>query len=538
MKFGEVDVNDCPIGSVLGHSQRIGSRRLPKGTPLTSRHLQQLRDAGVERVTVAVLGPDDIDEDTTADRLARALAGSGVSLSRALTGRCNLHAALRGLVEIDVDGLVSLNRTDWRLTVATVPQHTLVEPGDLLATVKVIPFAVDEATLSAAETQATEAGPILRVARLRPRSAALVLSGESEDRPGLRQRTISAQRERLRGLGCAVDRIEQCAHQIDSVADALDRCLAAGHDPILFIGASAVVDAADVFPAAVERVGGVVDHIGMPVDPGNLLVVAHQGDVGLFGVPGCARTSRPSGFDAVLRAYIADVPMSPQQIMGLGLGGLLKAASGPAPRPRRPQEARGVAAIVLAAGQGARMGGTPKVLRRLKTGAPPLVRQVVDRLQQAQVSPIVVVTGHSAPGVRAALSGSSARIAHNIAPQKGMGSSLAVGARSIDGVDAALIVLADMPGIDCSVVRALVAAWRGGGHTIVAPVHQGRLGHPVLFDAVHLDALRACSGDVGARALLESHPVHRVEVDSAGVLFDLDTVADLREHQQTGDEHA
>ena len=104
----------------------------------------------------------------------------------------------------------------------------------------------------------------------------------------------------------------------------------------------------------------------------------------------------------------------------------------------------------------------------------------------------------------------------------------------MDGVQAALIVLADMPDLDPQVVRALVTAWRQGGHTIVAPVHRGRLGHPVLFDAVHLDALRACSGDVGARALLNAHPVHRLEVDCPGVLVDLDTMEDLIKHQQVG----
>ena len=87
------------------------------------------------------------------------------------------------------------------------------------------------------------------------------------------------------------------------------------------------------------------------------------------------------------------------------------------------------------------------------------------------------------------------------------------------------------------VVRALITAWRAGPHGIVAPVHDDRRGHPVLFDATHLGRLRACSGDVGARALLEEHPVHLVEVDSPGVLLDLDPSADLHARRRMEGHH-
>jgi len=538
MWFGEIAVTECGEGCVLAHSHRVNEGRIAKGTRLTQAHLDQLTHAGVHRIWVARLDGQDVDEDEAADRLARAAAGPGLSLSRALTGRCNLHADVRGLVEVDPVRLQALNRSDWRLTLATVARHALVEPGDPVATVKVIPFAVDEATLLAAEAQAANSGALVRIARLRPHSGALVLSRLDRDRPRLEERTISAQKARLGALGSTVDRIERCAHTTEDVAGALSRCIAAGHDPVLFIGASAVVDPADVFPAAVRAAGGQVAHIGMPVDPGNLLVVASIDGAGVFGVPGCARTARPSGFDRVLRAHLAGVALGPSDIMDLGHGGLLPAAVGPAPRPPSPIDIRGVAAIVLAAGRGTRMGGRHKVLRSLSPGGPPLVRQVVDRLQQAGVAPIVVVTGHGAAGVRAALAGSRARVAHNPHFADGLGSSLAAGAGSIDDVGAALVVLADMPDLDPAVVQQLVLAWRSGGHTIVAPVHGGRRGHPVLFDAVHLHALRACSGDVGARALLKAHPVHLVEVDDSGVLLDLDTPDEWAARQRNGASNA
>jgi len=538
MWFREVAVNECVEGYVLAHSRRVRGARLAKGTALTAAHLQQLTDAGVERIHVAVLTSDDVDEDQAADRLARAAAGVGVSLSRALTGRCNLHADVRGLLIVDEARLRAVNHTSWRLTLATVPQHTLVEPGDQVATIKVIPFAVDGQELETTEALAAEPAPLLAVARLRPHSAALVLS-ELDDQPPPRQgRTIAAQRSRLGALGSTLDRVEHCAHTVTDIAAAVERCVDAGHNPVLFIGASAVVDPRDVFPAALRTLGGQVDHIGMPVDPGNLMVIGAHRNCAVLGVPGCARTNRVSGFDRVLRAYLAGVPLSSNDLRDLGLGGLLETSnSGTAPRPRRPSDTQGVAAVVLAAGLSSRMGGVAKVLRRGTPGGPPVVRQVVDRLEASGVSPIVVVTGHQAAGVRQALAGTRARMVHNPQYRVGMGSSLATGASAVDDIDSALIVLGDMPNLQVSVVKRLVAEWRSGRHPIVAPVFRGRRGHPVLFDAAHLNALRQCSGDVGARQILAKHPVHLVPVDDAGVVFDIDTPADLWRWQSTEGRH-
>ncbi len=538
MWFGEVAVVECLEGSVLGHSRMVNGARIPKGTALTATHLKQLTEAGVERIYVAVLDTDDVDEDHAADRLARAAAGGGVSISRALTGRCNLHADVRGLVVIDTDRLRAVNRSSWRLTLATVSQHTLVEPGEQIATVKVIPFAVHGPALAHTEALAAEPSPLLTVASLRPHSAALVLSQLDGRSPPRQQRTIAAQRSRLGALHSTLDRVEHCAHTVTDIAKAVERCVDAGHDPVLFIGASAVVDPSDVFPSALCRLGGHVDHIGMPMDPGNLMVVGAYLGSAVLGVPGCARTLRPSGFDRVLRAYLADVPLSGRDLQDLGIGGLLETSnSGPAPRPSRPSDTQGVAAVVLAAGLGTRMGGVAKVLRKSPHGGPAVVRRVVDRLEESGVSPIVVVTGHQATGVREVLAGTRARTVHNPHYRDGMGSSLATGACAVDDIDSLLVVLGDMPNLQVSTIQRIVTEWRVGSHSIVAPEFQGRRGHPVLFDAAHLETLRECTGDIGARAILTENDVHLIPVQDAGVVLDIDTPDDLERWQNSEDRH-
>src|SRR5205823_3749969 len=81
------------------------------------------------------------------------------------------------------------------------------------------------------------------------------------------------------------------------------------------------------------RLGGTVEHLGMPVDPGNLLMLGRLGDEPVMGLPGCARSPKQNGFDWVLQRLVADLPVGRRDIMLMGAGGLLKEiASRPQPR--------------------------------------------------------------------------------------------------------------------------------------------------------------------------------------------------------------
>ena len=102
---------------------------------------------------------------------------------------------------------------------------------------------------------------------------------------------------------------------------------------LIVFGASAIADRRDVIPAAIEAAGGTVDHFGMPVDPGNLLLLGSLGGVPVIGAPGCARSPRENGFDWVLQRLLADIPVTSADIRRLGAGGLLmEIVSRPQPR--------------------------------------------------------------------------------------------------------------------------------------------------------------------------------------------------------------
>lgn len=139
-------------------------------------------------------------------------------------------------------------------------------------------------------------------------------------------------RGRLEALGSTLDQVETVSHRIETVAGAITNA-AKSHDLVLVFGASAIADRDDVIPAGLVAAGGEIVHLGMPVDPGNLMMLGRLGRVDVIGVPSCARSPKVNGFDWVLARILARLEVTPRDIMSMGVGGLLQEiASRPAPR--------------------------------------------------------------------------------------------------------------------------------------------------------------------------------------------------------------
>jgi molybdenum cofactor cytidylyltransferase len=280
-----------------------------------------------------------------------------------------------------------------------------------------------------------------------------------------------------------------------------------------------------VIPAAIEAAGGRVRHFGMPVDPGNLLLVGEIGGRPVLGAPGCARSPAENGFDWVLNRLLAGLPVTEDDITGMGVGGLLMEIVS-RPQPREPAAITGarVAALVLAAGQSRRMGGPNKLLARFNGN--PLVRRIAEEALASKADPVILVTGHKAEAISAAVSGLDLTIVHNPDYAEGLATSLRTGLAAMPG-DAAgvLVLLADMPNVTRAVIDRLIDAFRSkSGPSIVLPTYGGKRGNPVLWSRAFLPELLQVTGDTGARHILARHEeaVERVEIGAAANV-DVDT---------------
>ncbi|WP_037422088.1 molybdopterin-binding/glycosyltransferase family 2 protein [Sinorhizobium sp. CCBAU 05631] len=525
MRFGPVPLAQAE-GAILAHSVKTEAGKLAKGHRLSPDDLAMLDDANIREVIVARLDFDDLTEDEAATRIAAAIAPDHLRFSPAATGRVNVYATAPGLFVANDTIVDQVNRIDPAITLACLADHVPVSAGDMVATIKIIPLAVAGHFVEQA-VAVLRAGPAFEVKPFVPRRAALIATELPSLKRQVMDKTRAVLAARLAQSGSSLDTERRLPHTETAVAGAIAE-LKASHDLLIVFGASAVADPEDVVPAAIRRAGGTVEHVGMPVDPGNLLVLGRLGEIPVIGAPGCARSPKENGFDWILDRLLAGEWPSPADITGLGVGGLLKeipARQQPRETAIRPQSGP-VAIVVLAAGRASRMGpaGRHKLLAEFD-GVPLVRRSVVTALAGGK-GKVVVVTGYREGEIRAALSGLPVTFASNPDYESGMASSLIAGL-SAAGAEAGgmLVMLADMPGVTSEHLATMIAAFDGeSGSAVVRAVSEGQRGNPVILPRSTFAAVRHLVGDVGARDIIESCglPVIDVELGAAARL-DVDT---------------
>jgi molybdenum cofactor cytidylyltransferase len=536
MKFGEVPVTEAE-GAILAHSLKLGVTALKKGRVLSAADLELIAGAGLSTVTVARLEAEDVGEDEAAKRVASAAVGPGISAAAPFTGRVNLYAEADGILVFDHARIDRLNLVDEAVTLGTLPPFAVVEPRQMVATIKIIPFAAPEDAVKKCVKAAIAGGPLLQVAPFQPLSVGLIQTRL----PGLKESILDKTREvtenRLSALRCRLVREERCTHDAAALGAMIRDAFGQDVDMLLIHGASAILDRRDVIPAAIVEAGGQIDHFGMPVDPGNLLLLGHVGERAVLGLPGCARSPKVNGFDWVLERLVAGLPVGPAEIMRMGSGGLLaEIPSRPLPRaearaPAAQEKGKGkppgprIGALLLAAGQSQRMGGPNKLLAEIE--GVPMVARVAQRLLSSSARPIVAVLGSRADEVDAALDRLPVERVSNPDFAEGLSTSLKRGLAALPhDLEGVLVCLGDMPLVSGRHLDRLIAAFNPlEGRAIIVPTRRGKRGNPVLWARRFYPEMAQIAGDVGARHLIGEHAelVAEVEMDDDAVLVDIDT---------------
>ncbi len=332
MKFGTIDTRDA-IGSILAHRVKSNGVVLKKGTILTNTEIAVLNDGDVKTVIAARPEFGDVLEDEAADRIAAVIAGSSTVVADAYTGRANIFSKRDGVFIADSDWIKDLNRVDDAMTVATLNPFARVASGQMVATVKIIPFSVCEDKLFELERIGGRQSRSISVAPFRPLNIGLIISRVTDDKDSVISKRHEAVEKRVLALGGRLNSVVQCAHTRDGMTKAIRDIQGVGNDLTLVFGASAIVDRADVIPAALECAQGNIIHLGMPVDPGNLLLYGEISNTKVIGIPSCASSIKENGFDWVLERTFAGFSLTREDFIAMAPGGLLKEIS-TRPHPR------------------------------------------------------------------------------------------------------------------------------------------------------------------------------------------------------------
>ena len=540
MRFGEVAVADAE-GAILAHSLRVTDGVLRKGLILDNNALSQLSNAGIDRVTVARLEETDLNENDAALRIAEALQSNGLNASGGSRGRANLRATADGLVLIDADTVHRINALDEAITVSTLEPFAAIKTSQVAATVKIITFGVPAETVEECVSIASSGNAPVSLASYEALKIGFVQTLLPGHKPSLVSKASQATNDRLLPLGLKIDVERKCSHSVPEIAEELKFLTESGMDIVLVLGASAIVDRRDVVPSAVVEAGGANEHLGLPVDPGNLMLFSKIGNTRILGIPGSARSSRLHGFDWVLRRLAAGITVTPDDLIRMGVGGMLKEMPGrpvsrelEEPLDLSDKETDGpIGALLLAAGQSRRMGRDNKML--VEIDDEPMVVHAARALLESRAEPVVVVLGHQPDAVKKALSGLDVQFVTNPDYENGLSTSLKAGLEAFpENTVGAVVALGDMPRVTVSDIDALIDAFDpDGGQSICVPTFDAKRGNPVLWARRYFADIAGISGDVGARHLIgeNADQVFEISRDNPGILLDLDTPQAVEAHR-------
>lgn len=320
MRFGPVPVEES-LGGILAHGVKFKDVVLRKGEIIQDIHIVKLKTVGFETIVVAELDEGDVGEDLAALSLAQAVTGQNLSIEAPSTGRVNIYAACNGLFVPDETFIHRINDVDEAITLATLPPMCRVQPGEMVATVKIIPFAVPKQVL--AHVVSVAKSDILSVASFLPLRIGVISTLLPGLKPSIVSKTVEILTERIAMTPAKIIEEQRIFHEAAALSQAIES-LSQTSDVVIIFGATAITDRRDVIPAAIEKCRGHVLHFGMPVDPGNLLLLGQLGNgTPVIGAPGCARSPKENGFDWILYRLLTGQAIAPRDIKRLGVGGLL-----------------------------------------------------------------------------------------------------------------------------------------------------------------------------------------------------------------------
>jgi len=319
------DISEALVGAIICEEVRAGGpkgRRLfHKGHRLTEDDLLLLTEVGTP-IHAARLDPVDVHEDHAGLRLAAAVGGPGVEARGPVQSRVNLVATTKGLLRVDRDAVIALNKLDG-IAVFTLMDRLTVVPGKIVAGTKVTPVAVPEHVLAQAEQSIGTEQPVVSVKPFRPlRVGVVTTEGLSSSLQTRFRETVT---RKIGWYGASVIRFVDLSAQPDSpeiVAAEIDKLIADGADLIL-TGGGNTIDPLDPTLRSLPIIGAEMVKFGAPAHPGSMFWLAYRWDVPIFNLASCSMYSKATVADLILPLVMAGERVTRDDLAELGYGGLL-----------------------------------------------------------------------------------------------------------------------------------------------------------------------------------------------------------------------
>ncbi len=311
-------VIDHDITEIIpGEAKRVAFK---KGHLIREEDIEKLKSLGKERIYVYQPSPGEIHEEQAALRISRAMAGENIELSPPAEGKVLIQSKIRGLFKVQSELLLKVNLVD-EVTVPSLPGNTPVENGDALAGVRIIPLYGDEKNVEQVENIRQVTGPVFEVKAYLPLKTFLITTGNEIFSGRIKDKFGPVIEKKVSYFGADYRGQEFCPDDTGSIEAAIDQAAGQGAELIILTGGMSV-DPDDLTPAAVRKSGAEIVTYGVPIQPGNMLLLAYLDQTAVIGVPGAAIYYPATSLDIMLPRIFAGEKLNRRELIGMGEGGL------------------------------------------------------------------------------------------------------------------------------------------------------------------------------------------------------------------------
>ena len=325
MGMKQIRVEDA-VGTLLAHDitrivpgqfKGVGFRRNHR---VRKEDIPELLKIGKKHLFTLELGENEIHEDDAALRISAALCGPNLRWSEPREGKSNMICTTDGLLQIDVEGLLQVNRIG-EMIVSTLKTGLPCKEGQTIAATRIIPLVIDREKIERMEAVCEKHRPVLEILPYVRRRVGLVVTGSEVYEGLIEDESEKWVMAKMKAYGCELVQKHLVSDDIEKIADAIKALAAAGCEFIVTTGGLSI-DPDDVTRQGVRAAGARIISYGSPVLPGAMFLNARLGDVPVLGVPACVFYHPRTVFDLMLPRLLADRQPTADEIAEMGHGGL------------------------------------------------------------------------------------------------------------------------------------------------------------------------------------------------------------------------
>ena len=331
MFFGEVktelSLNGILTSSIFVTDKNNKKIKINKGTKIEQSHIDLFLRDNINLITCAKLEKGDVEENAAVYEVSKEMVAkhkSNLSIDTPKQGRCNLISNVNGVIKFNPKQLLNINSVTDKVAVASKKNLTFVKKNEVVISTKAIPFAVNNRLLKAVIEKCSNC---FKVIPFKNKLIHLIQTYNKTTSEKILEKTIIVTNDRLTKCGINNFFEKKCEHSVNALSCKIRESMDENVDIILIFGATAITDINDIVPKSIRKNDGKVTRLGMPVEPGNLMLLGDlkksDKNIPVVGMPGCARSPKENGVDWILWRLFSEIDISLEEINDMGNGGLL-----------------------------------------------------------------------------------------------------------------------------------------------------------------------------------------------------------------------